>query len=262
MSRIVLALALVALVRGDAEADPDYPAARPPTSYGAPPAPSYGAPPAPSYGPPPAPSYGPPPAPSYGPPPAPSYGPPPKPKNTCPKKCYEKTVYTTITNTAKEHHTSWNTKNQYEFVTQPLPDQVIYETKVAYNTDRIEEAHITTVQEMMPGTHYYMKTLTESNYCTNTVQVSSLLRNGDGTRVQDSPGTPLRHGDQVEHNYVTVTEDEPHYVTKTDLKTEQQHMYVTVTETKHGYHTITQTKTEPHYTTVCNYGSGGYCSSS
>ena len=101
MLRVAALLTLVALVYGEAEAKPDYPAARPPTSYGAPPAP------APSYGPPPAP------APSYGPPPpAPSYGPPPKPKSYCHKKCYDKTTYTTITKTAKEHHTSWMTQNQ------------------------------------------------------------------------------------------------------------------------------------------------------
>lgn len=96
----VLLLSFSASVQAEADAKPDYPAAGPPSSYGAPPAP------APSYGPPPAP------APSYGPPPAPSYGPPPKPKSYCHKKCYDKTVYTTITKTAKEHHTSWMTQNQ------------------------------------------------------------------------------------------------------------------------------------------------------
>ena len=149
MIRAILLAALVASVA--ATPDPGYPAARPrpsshygapakpkptygaprpPPSYGAPskpkptygaprPAPSYGAPskPKPSYGaPPPAPSYGAPPkpAPSYGAPPpvAPSYGPPPAPKNTCPKKCYDKTVYETVTNTQMEQHTQWETQAQ------------------------------------------------------------------------------------------------------------------------------------------------------
>ena len=76
-----------------AAAKPDYPA----------PAPAYGAPPKPSYGPPPSNSYG---------PPKPTYGPPPKPVNSCPKKCYDKVLYTTVTKTAMEHHTHWNTYDQ------------------------------------------------------------------------------------------------------------------------------------------------------
>merc|ERR1719342_1334906 len=175
--------------------------------------------------------------------------------NTCPKKCYDKTQYTTVTNTQMEHHTHWETQAQYvpttlykyvtdtlyypttvvqyEFITQPLPDQVIYETKVAYNTGTVTEAHISTVQEQMPGTHYYMKTHTDTHYCTNTVQVPY---------------------------YVTVTEQvyktvqEPHYVTQTQVQTQQQYQYVTVTETNHGYVTVTKTQTKPTYTTVCPYG--------
>ncbi|XP_063846408.1 LOW QUALITY PROTEIN: adhesive plaque matrix protein-like [Scylla paramamosain] len=259
----VLLLSFSASVQAEADAKPDYPAAGPPTSYGPPPAP------APSYGPPPAP------APSYGPPPAPSYGPPPKPKSYCHKKCYDKTVYTTITKTAKEHHTSWMTENQYvpttlykyvteklyypttvvqyEFVTQPLPDQVVYETKVAYNHATITEAHITTVQDMMPGTHYYLKTHTESHYCTSTVQVPyyvTVTQHVYKTVQEPHYVTETK----VEQNYVTVTEDEPHYVTQTQYETKHQYMYVTVTETKHGYVTVTNTKTEPMYTTVCKYG--------
>ena len=108
----LLFLAIVALTKAEADpkpeanpkADPEPKADKPPVSggYGAPPAPSYGAPPAPSYGAP---------APSYG-APAPSYGPPPKPKDTCPKKCYDKTVYETVVKTAMEHKTSWNTASQ------------------------------------------------------------------------------------------------------------------------------------------------------
>ena len=121
---ILLVFALLGVVRCEAEAEakaepeaePDYPPRRPPSNYGAPP-PSYGPPPAP------APSYGAPPAPSYGAPPKPkpSYGPPPKPKNTCPKKCYDKTVYTTLTKTAMEHHTEWNTYEMVRFSPKRRP---------------------------------------------------------------------------------------------------------------------------------------------
>uniref|UniRef100_A0A2P2I2T4 Extensin-2-like n=1 Tax=Hirondellea gigas TaxID=1518452 RepID=A0A2P2I2T4_9CRUS len=272
MSRLLVLLLIVAAVRAEADAkaeakpkadaEPDYP----PASYGPPP--SYGAPPAPTYGAPKA---------------AASYGPPPKPRNTCPKKCYDKVYYTTITKTAMEHHTHWNTYDQlvpytlykyvtetlyypttvvqYEFITQPLPDQVIYETKVAYNTGKINKIHVETKHDYMPGTHYYMKTQTESHYCTHTAQVPyyvTVTKHVYKTVQEPHYVTETK----VEQHYVTVTKDEPHYVAHTKYATKANYMYVTVTETKHGYVTITHTVKKPEYKTVCppkpSYGKGGY----
>jgi len=260
MIRAILLAALVAYV----VAEPDYPAARPPTSYGAPakPKPTYKAPanPRPSYG-------APPPAP-------PAYGPK---KDTCPKKCFDKTVYTTKTNVQTEHHTVWKTQAQYvpttlyqyvketlyypttvvqySFVTHPLPDQVVYETKVFYKTGTVTEAHLSTVQEMMPGTHYYVKTHTDTQYCTDTVQVPYYVTVQEAVykTVQEPHYVTVT---SVQQKYTTVTENEPHYVTQTQVQTQQQHNYVTVTEHKQGYVTVTSTKTTPTYTTVCNQGYG------
>jgi len=272
MSRII-ALLLVSAVwvaaepkaEAKPEAKPDYPA------------PSYGAP-APSYGPPePAPSYGPPePAPSYG-PPTPSYGPPPKPKNTCPKKCYDKVLYTTVTKTAMEHHTHYNTYDQlvpytlykyvtetlfypttvvqYEFITQPLPDQIIYETKVAYNTAKINKVEVSTKKDHMPGTHYYMKTLTESHYCTHTAQVPyyvTVTKQVYKTVQEPHYVTETK----VEQHYVTVTVDEPHYVTQTRYETKVNYQQSYKTVTAPSYVTVTNTVKKPEYKTVCNKGYG------
>lgn len=101
MSRLVVLLVFFALAAG--EADP-----KPEAKADADVAPSYGAPPvqrAPSGG--------------YG-APAPSYGPPPKPKDYCPKKCYDKTAYETITKKATEHYTYWNTENQVNTIFFPF----------------------------------------------------------------------------------------------------------------------------------------------
>ena len=43
--------------------------------------------------------------------------------------------------------------------------------QVAYNTEKINKIQVETKHDYMPGTHYYMKTLTESHYCTHTAQV-------------------------------------------------------------------------------------------
>ena len=43
--------------------------------------------------------------------------------------------------------------------------------QVAYNTAKINKIEVNQKQDHMPGTHYYMKTLTESHYCTHTAQV-------------------------------------------------------------------------------------------
>jgi len=259
MSRIV-ALLLLSVVWVSAEpkaeakpeAKPDYlPPAPLSQSYGAP-SPSYGAP-------------------------APSYGAPPAPKNTCPKKCYDKVLYTTVTKTAMEHHTHWNTYDQlvpytlykyvtetlfypttvvqYEFITQPLPDQIIYETKVAYNTAKINKIEVNTKADHMPGTHYYMKTLTESHYCTHTAQVPyyvTVTKQVYKTVQEPHYVTETK----VEQHYVTVTVDEPHYTTlaRYETKTNYKNTYATVTVPT--YQTYTQTVKEPQYKTVCMQGYG------
>jgi len=144
---------------------------------------------------------------------------------------------------------------QYEFITQPLPDQVIYETKVAYNTASINKMQVETKNEYMPGTHYFMKTLTESHYCTHTAQVPYYVT--QTKQVYKTVQEPHYVTEtKIEQNYVTVTQDEPHHVTKTVVEKKTQYMYVTSTVYKQSYNTVTKTVKKQAYKTVCNKGYG------